>query len=54
MNEDFDITMRVHTLLGQYMKDADADDIIYWLDKVLKSEDGSEFVRLMQKWIAAV
>jgi len=50
---DYEVTMMLHTLLGVYMKDKEADWILQHLDEVMSDEeDGPELVRLMQKWLA--
>lgn len=48
---DDEVTMEIHTLLGTYMKDKDADRIIQIIDE-LDETNFCEFVRLMQKWLA--
>lgn len=50
-----DITMRIHTILGGYMKDREADKIVVALADVIEDpDDGPEFVAEMQKWLASV
>lgn len=53
LRPDYEVTMILHTLLGVYMKDKEADWILQHLDEVMSDPDGGpELVRLMQKWIA--
>lgn len=53
--EDREVTMTLHTLLGVYMKDKQADMVLLALYIIIKDpDDGPEFVRLMQKWLACV
>lgn len=53
--ETDDITMRIHTLLGQCMKDREADKVMSALRSLMEDpEDGPELVREMQKWLASV
>lgn len=49
MAEDHEITMRMHTLLGAYMKDREADRIMVALN-ALDEDDFEEFAGLMQRW----
>lgn len=50
-----DVTLEIHTLLGKYMKDREADACIVKLNWVMQDyNDGPELVRLMQEWGACV
>lgn len=53
--EDWEVTAEIHTLLGVYMKDKEADAILVKLYDIMHDkEDGPELVRLFQKWGAVV
>lgn len=48
-SEDREITTRMHTLLGAYMKDKEADRVLLGIN-ALDEDDFAEFTQLMQKW----
>jgi hypothetical protein len=47
--KDHEITVRMHTLLGSYMKDREADKVLQGLNE-LDENDFDEFTKLMQEW----
>ena len=50
-----EITERIHTLLGQSMKDKEADFVLIALNVMMRdSKDCREFVRLIEKWKVAI
>jgi len=51
MMENHEITARMHTLLGSYMKDKEADKVLQGIN-ALDEKDFDEFTRLMQEWSA--
>lgn len=47
----FNLSARLHTLLGQCMKDKEANKIMWILANLIKDkEDGIEFIMLLQQW----
>lgn len=49
---DLDVTRRLHTLLGSYMKDREANAILHILRDIVKDpDDGPKLSLLMQEWI---
>lgn len=46
--------MRLHTILGQFMKDKEADEVVIAIVACLRDEHGPEFVRLVQRLIHEV
>lgn len=48
-NQFHEITERMHTILGAYMKDKEADKIMLALHD-LDNDDFVEFVKLIREW----
>lgn len=48
-----EIKMRLHTLLGQCMKDRQADFVLMDIGDILADKnDGTEFAKLIQEWVS--
>lgn len=50
--EDWEVRREVNAVISKRTSLRDSRRIMLELDEIMKSKDGPEFVRLMQKWLA--